>query len=168
MVKNELKTLLEEHGVFFDTVLYDEYGNEKEVNFYTCFHYQDEFFDDLDEVIERVLEDNPELESEIAELTAEDEEAKESLKEYIQGDYMLIFDVDRVADGVRAVKAYLVKEGLLFLDLTHIVIKAFRLDSTFNNDEIILRGWGYSASYHIVNLLESAGIDVDLRRVYEI
>lgn len=167
MVKKELKTLLEEHGVFFDTVLYDEYGNEKEVNFYTCFHYQDEFFDDLDEVIERVLEDNPELEAEIAELTAEDEEAKESLKEYIQGDYMLIFDVDRVADGVRAVKAYLVKEGLLFLDLTHIVIKAFRLDSTFDG-EIVLRGWGYSAPYHIVNLLESAGIDVNLRSVYEI
>lgn len=168
MIKNELKTLLEEHDVFFDTVLYDEHGNEKEADFYTCFHYQDEVYDDIDEVIERLLEDKPELEEKIAELTAEDEEAKESLKEYIQGNYMLIFDVDRVADGIRAVKAYLVKEGLLFLDLTHIVIKAFRLDSTFNNDEIILTGWGYSASYHIVNLLESAGINVDLRHVYEI
>lgn len=168
MINNELKTLLEDYGVTFENVLYDEHGHEKETNFYTCFYYQDEFFEDLDEVIERLLEDEPELEEQIAELTAEDEEAKERLKEFIQGDYMLIFDVDRVADGIRKVKAYLVKEGLLFLDITHIVIKAFRLDSTFNNDEIILKGWGYSASYHIANLLESAGIDVNLRSVYEI
>ncbi len=167
MIKKELKTLLEEHDVFFDTVLYDEHGNEKEADFYTCFHYQDEVYDDIDEVIERLLEDNPELEEQIAELTAEDEEAKEELKELIQGDYMLIFNVDRVADGIRAVKVYLAKEGAL-LDLTFKVINAFRLDSTFNGDEIILKGWGYSTSYHIVNLLENAGIDVNFRSVHEI
>lgn len=166
MIKNELKTLLEEHDVFFDTVLYDEHGNEKEMNFYTCFHYQDEVYDDLDEVIERVLEDKPELEEQIAELTAEDEEAKKELKELIDGDYMLIFDVDRVADGVRIAKVYLAKYGKL-LDLTFMVIDAFGLESTFDG-EIVLKGWGYSATNHIVNLLESAGIDVNFRSVYEI
>lgn len=167
MIKNELKTLLEDHGVFFDTVLYDEHGNEKGANFYTCFYYQDEVFDDLDEVIGRLLEDEPELEEKIAELTAADGEAIEALKELIQDDYMLIFDVDRVADGIRAVKVYLVKERAL-LDLTFKVINAFRLESTFNGDEIILKGWGYSATYHIVNLLESAGIDINFRSVHEI
>lgn len=166
MVKNELKTLLEERGVFFDTVLYDEYGNEREMNFYTCFHYQEDVFDDLDEVIERLLEDEPELEEQIAELTAEDEGAIEELKELIDGDYILIFDVDRVADGVRIAKVYLVKDGKL-LDLTFRVINAFGLESTFDG-EIVLKGWGYSASYHIVNLLESTGIDVNFRSIHEI
>lgn len=164
---DELKTLLEEHDVFFGTVLYDEHGNEKEANFYTFFYYQDEVFDDLDEVIGRLLEDKPELEEKIAELTVADGEAIEELEELIQDDYMLIFDVDRVADGIRSVKVHLVKEGKL-LDITHKVINAFRLESTFNGDEIILKGWGYSATYHIVHLLESAGVDIDFRSVYEI
>lgn len=151
MIKNELKTLLEDHGVFFDTVLY----------------YRGVVYDNIDEVIDRLLYDEPELGEQIAELTAEDKEAKEELKELIHGDYTLIFNVDRVADGIRAVKVYLEKEGAL-LDLTSKVINAFRLDSAFNGDKIILKGWGYSASYHIVDLLKSAGVDVNFRSIHEI
>lgn len=151
MNKNKLITLLEDHGVFFDTVIY----------------YRGVVYDNIVELIERLLYDEPELEEEIVELIVEDEEAKEELKELIQGDYMLIFDVDRVADGIRKVKVYLEKEDTL-LDLTRKVINAFRLDSTFKGDAIILKGWGYSASYHIVDFLKSAGVDVNLRSIREI